>query len=669
MNMKFQKYFWGLFIAVIAGLTSCNTDVEGEYYTLGNVDGELVSFETKQYAVQLPKEESSVTIPVKLVRSNAEKALTVELNTTASHDGIFTMEGGNSISFQPGQQTATFNVIANNLEKEVPYQFAISLDDKAIIDTLFLANSTSETYKTFIPGVEDLDHPEKSTNDTIVIDTVKTNYYVANPVTTMQIRVSREGDWTPWAPWNSEGTGDYTYSDNYFKPGDDPDLPFTYRQSLSNPNLYKLRIEHWGYDVTLILDYDKSTGHVTIPPTFTGATESAYGDVYITDAANYTIMNGGTPKESDYGTFDEEQGIITLKLYYYVSAGYFGNTPEYFYIDGFVRGDYTSSLSYIGVLTNADNEVFAVGNLELGPDATDVKAIVMPQDADADAVADALASGDLEGYDVEAGQIQVPIPEDLTGKLQVIVAVISDGVVKSVSTASFEYYGGGANPWVSLGTGYLVDDLLITSYIENPETRAPFSPKTYAVEILENKDQPGLYRIVDAFKGVLEYLDFDYTSANLEVNATDPNNVYIETQSTGVDDGDGEMFVTTYGNYMLDRYDFETLASYGYFGKLENGVITFPVFSRKNDDGDVTGYHQGIMFQGSSGWYVGPNGAFKIALPGSSLEVAMKKAAAKKSTVKKNAIKVNMLDRKVELKSITKKQKTVKKTKLVVHTF
>lgn len=666
MNMKLKKYFWGLFIAVIAGLTSCNTDVEGEYYPFGNVDGQLISFESGQYAVQIPKEESSVIIPVKLVRSNAEKALTVDLTTTASQDGIFTLEGGNSISFQPGQQTATFNVIANNLEKEVPYGFAISLDDKAVIDTLFLENSTSVTYKTFIPGVEDLENPEESTKDTIVIDTVKTNYYVANPVRTMQISVTREGDWTEWQPWNSEGTATFIYV-NYWEGEDQQD--FVYRQNLITTNRYQFKMSNWGGGIDLFLEYDEATGHVTCPAQFTGYTHSSYGELWVTDRANYKVLQGGTPSEDDYGTFDKEQGIFIIPLAYYVSAGYFGYDPEYLYIDGIERGDYTSSLSYIGVLTNADNEVFAVGNLELGPDATDVKAIVMPYDADADAVADALASGDLEGYDVEAGQIQVPIPEDLTGKLQLIVAVISDGVVKSVSTASFEYYGGGANPWVSLGTGYLVDDLLITSYIENPETRAPFSPKTYAVEILENKDQPGLYRIVDAFKGVLEYLDFDYTSANLEVNATDPNNVYIETQSTGVDDGDGEMFVTTYGNYMLDRYDFETLASYGYFGKLENGVITFPVFSRKNNDGEVTGYHQGIMFQGSSGWYVGPNGAFKIALPGSSLEVAMKKAAAKKSTVKKNAIKVNMLDRKVELKSITKKQKTVKKTKLVVHTF
>jgi hypothetical protein len=75
-----------------------------------------------------------------------------------------------------------------------------------------------------------------------------------------------------------------------------------------------------------------------------------------------------------------------------------------------------------------------------------VKAIVMSQDDDADAVADALASGELEGIDVEAGRIEIPIAEGLEGKLQMIVVVIADGAAQSVATANFEYYGGG-NPW------------------------------------------------------------------------------------------------------------------------------------------------------------------------------------------------------------------------------
>ena len=629
MNMKLKKYFWGLFIAVIAGLTSCNTDVEGEYYPFGNVDGQLISFESGQYAVQIPKEESSVIIPVKLVRSNAEKALTVELATTASQDGIFTLEGGNSISFQPGQQTATFNVIANNLEKEVPYGFAISLDDKAVIDTLFLENSTSVTYKTFIPGVEDLENPEESTKDTIVIDTVKTNYYVANPVRTMQISVTREGDWTEWQPWNSEGTATFIYV-NYWEGEDQQD--FVYRQNLITTNRYQFKMSNWGGGIDLFLEYDEATGHVTCPAQFTGYTHSSYGELWVTDRANYKVLQGGTPSEDDYGTFDKEQGIFVIPLAYYVSAGYFGYDPEYLYIDGIERGDYTSSLSYIGVLTNADNEVFAVGNLELGPDATDVKAIVMPQDADADAVADALASGDLEGYDVEAGQIMVPIPEDFSGKLKLIVAVISDGVVKSVSTAGFEYYGG-SNPWVSLGKGIYTDNLVCTLY--------DVDPITYEVEVFENTSTPGLYKLAYPYGEVYPYNeegDWDTTASyDIEIDATDPDGVVLYEQATGADWGYGMMTIQSVGAYynVVGGYDLAMLKERGYLGTLKDGVITLPIFTRDLADGSTAQY-QGFLGMGGKSYYSGSAGEFKLILPGSSAMNGAKKKLANKKNISKN---------------------------------
>ena len=83
-----------------------------------------------------------------------------------------------------------------------------------------------------------------------------------------------------------------------------------------------------------------------------------------------------------------------------------------------------------------------------------MKAVVVAGDADADAVADAIESGDVAGADVVAGQINVPIGEGLTGALQIVVVSLdAEGKVASTASTKFEYWGGGANPWKSLGKG------------------------------------------------------------------------------------------------------------------------------------------------------------------------------------------------------------------------
>ena len=77
-------------------------------------------------------------------------------------------------------------------------------------------------------------------------------------------------------------------------------------------------------------------------------------------------------------------------------------------LPGGVFSDYSASVVYEGIFTNPAGEVFAMGSLKLGPDATNVKGIVMPANVDANAVADAIAAGELEAADVAAGSFQLP---------------------------------------------------------------------------------------------------------------------------------------------------------------------------------------------------------------------------------------------------------------------
>ena len=457
-------------------------------------------------------------------------------------------------------------------------------------------------------------------------------------------------DWGAWSTWNEEGTVDYYYSKSYFK-GKKLDLPFYYAQNQNNPNLYKFMIEHWGNnDVTLILDYDKSTGHVTIPPTFTGVTDGTYGDVYITDAANYVTMQGGTPTESDYGSFDEELGIITLQLYYYVSAGYFGNEPEYVYIDGYDNNpyDYSAEVSFNDILT-ADGIDFAVGELKLGASATNVKSVVVDEDVDVNAVAESIVQGIMAAISVNDGIIYVPIPEGLSDNPKIVVAVLDEENVVNVAFAKLheeeeEEEEEIDDSWKPLGIGYYTDDFVVPMFTD--ENKYPYPPKTVEVEIEENRETPGLYRVKKAYAGIAASFGVKGGKEDLIIHAENPSAVYFLTSSLGFDLGYGPVSIISYGGD-----DIEYFNSKGYsneviienfpedFGKLENGVITLPLIQAQNQDGSPKTYEDGspyfftgYTYMGNDGYYAGKNGAFNLVLPTAAASVIAKaKVQADKS--------------------------------------
>jgi hypothetical protein len=276
-----------------------------------------------------------------------------------------------------------------------------------------------------------------------------------------------------------------------------------------------------------------------------------------------------------------------------------------------------------GVFTDLAGNVFAQATAELGADATNVKAVVIEADADPEAVADAIVAGELEAYDVTSGIINVPIPEGLSGKLQIVLVVIVDGVAKTICYSPFEYYGGAASPWQSIGIGLYTEDFVGSLF--------GVDPVTYEVEIEENNDTPGLYRMIYPYDGKFPYNeagDWDASATyNVEVNAEDPEGVYILPQSIGIDWGYGPTGIASMGGYYLASGDpYDELKAEGYFGTLVDGVITLPVFERETSDGG-TAIFQGVTIMGTSTYYGCSNGAFKLVLPEAVSSEARARAA------------------------------------------
>lgn len=155
--------------------------------------------------------------------------------------------------------------------------------------------------------------------------------------------------------------------------------------------------------------------------------------------------------------------------------------------------------------------------------------------------------------------------------------------------------------WTEMGKALYTEDLVTACF--------GVSNLTYEVTVEKNDITEGLYRLVNPYDGKYPYNDpGDWDPDNnyyLIINATDPDNVYIPRCDLGFDWSYGMFYAISYGAYyMANGKTLEEAKKLCEFGKMKNGVITFPT--------------KGILFGlPSEGLYYGnSNGKFKVILPG-----------------------------------------------------
>ena len=600
-----NKIFKGVIISLLAatGLVSCSDSFD--YTPAQAPTNAQVYFPTSnQSSYSLDMADAVQTFNVPIQRANAGQAITVNLiSSVAQHASVFTIPS--SVSFADGQTETTIPVSYNPaaLGYDTPDTLNIKIGDA---DLTPYGNSDYK-FVVVIPS------PWRSLGKAIVRDDLIASMFSVDNLmweVEMQENELEPGFYRLVNPYN---TLDYLYNEE----GDFDPSPHYFYIHAEDPDAVYFERTYLGVDW-------------------------GYGDFNVWSIADYFVQGGNDPADVKaagyYGTLKEgvitfpTQGILINLPDYNPTGFYYANAHGLFAIvlPGYSMKDFSSALEFSGIFTNIADEVFAVGNLTLGEDVEVAKAVVVEADADPEAVADAIAAGDLESVDVAAGQIYVPVSEDMRGKLQIVVAVLDGSDVKSVASANFEYYGGGGNPWQSLGQGYLLDNFIITMYLADAATETPWEPQMYEVEIQESTETPGLYRVVNAFAGVAELISVGYTPTPIEVDATNPNTVFIMPQFSGVTDADGDISIATYGGYLLTRYSMSDLNP-GYFGQLEDGVIIFPSFYSS----DKSFTFQGLFIQGTSAYYTGYDATaeqqFAIILPSASAPAkanALKKAKA-----------------------------------------
>ena len=605
--MKSIKNLFGLAMGLALGFAAASCSEGVEYNPAEAVAGGQVFFPSTTTDVTLyDLEEGKGSFTVEVQRAVTKGDLNVEV--TLEQEGDHTpLVAPATVNFKDGEATAKLEIAydSEGMEYEEQVAAVLTISDKA--NTTPYGVSAYE----FAAAIPAPWTPWISTK----ADWVNAGY-----------------DPEAWPLSESESTCTYTYV-NYWA-DNDKGLTIYYRQYMLDPTVGQFKIEHWGADSDFFIEYNTVTHACQVLPQYVTNNDN-YGPVTIADVSHW---QGADYYASYPCTYDPETGKFSLCVAWYVSAGSFGYDPETIQVDGFYIPDYSVSVEFDGVLTDKEQNVFAQIFADWGVDVESVKAYIAQKSDDASAVADALASGDVEGYDVVVGLNKIPVGE-LTGELKVVLAAIAEGEAVGVAEAAFEYYGAGnANPWKSLGMGLFTDDIVITQYQYADDEGNPhrYDPVTYAVEIKENTETPGLYRVMNPYSNsVYPYAEDDCAPEGLylEINATDPAFVYVETQSLGFDWGDGEFaFVSEAARMMEAGYDAETLASHGYGGTLSNGKITFPLLESQNGI-----QYQGVLYFGQQGAYTGRNGAISIVLPEAVTEAAKAKVKAKAAVAKKTS--------------------------------
>ncbi len=621
---KIYSYTKSLAVAAMALLTATACNESYEYVpdneTVGKA-GQVYFDQALPSTIELGIEDSEFEIA--LTRANTDGEITVKLTSTQPEPAIYNVP--ENITFADGVADATLKITVNP-------------DDLVYEDMRELTISVDDTYST---------------------------PYGINSYT---VTVGVPAPWTPWCnnaadfeaaggtaewPLGEVGTGTYTF--NALLSGSQEGVKVDFRQNKLTGEcqfrLVELATSFFPKFTELVMDayWMESQGMyaLRIPMVETGYTNEGEA-VYLFDGASiYQILVG---QEIDWNNADQYSnperistynpltGLFSFnQVWYATAAGNGWRGDETLQMNGFYVPDYSISAVYRGIYTGIDGKVSAVASATLGKDATDVRAIVMPQAMNLQEIVDAMiaeeSSEELPWVAVTGdGTFSVPFdPKAMdTEKLQIAMIAVVEGEAKNVTKVAFEYVAG-EKPWKSLGMGLFTDDIMLTTYFN-------MDAPTYEVEILEHKDNPGLYRLVDPYaKDVHPYgaaleAQMGATMAPagcyLEINAQDPSAVYINQQSLGctINPSHGEIAFCTYPIYAIamGAYDYETAKANGLFGTQENGIITFTKFNDGNG-----GTIQGMLFAGAEPLaYAGTTSGIEIVLP-DAVTPEMSEACAK----------------------------------------
>lgn len=386
-------------------MTACSNDD----YDWATVSGNQVYF-SNELASIVEISSKATTFEVPISRVNSDEAITVPLKAEQEDGSIFTVP--TSVSFNAGEKVA---------------KIEISYDPSKI---------SFGKYETMTLSIAD------------------ENYSTDYGYGTYTFKAGAT-QWSDWAPYNAAGTCTFKYS--VFFSGDDTGLKFYVRHNTIDTNEYQFRVDQCMYGVSMVMDYDESTGIVSVSAQNTGYHHSKYDeDVMFADFDTYLKSLGKENTNKIYGSFDKEQGIIKLPLVYFISQGSFGNGYEYIYLDGFDRKDTTCGIEYSGKFVDPKNKTSLVANVTLGADVTSANVALVPGELTQE-VFNKIKDGSYENLQEikESGEVKFDASELEDGDYTMVVISYYNGEAQNYATATLKYSNGNSatEKWKAIHNG------------------------------------------------------------------------------------------------------------------------------------------------------------------------------------------------------------------------
>ena len=575
--MKTLKYSFGILLSILAIVTFNSCEEEADYTPATAPAGERVYFPSTAGS-QIDITQETETFEISVCRTAAGEAMSVPVVVTADSLANTVFDFPATIEFADSAKTASYTV---SVKEGVVLEFGVYYNVSIAIDESMTTPYGIGTYE-FLVGV-----PE------------------------------------PWSEWEKIGTGTYTLS-GYWA-GTHSELPLYYREYLLNDTDAQFYIPGIAGSMDLTIDLDRQTGICTVLPQY-AATNANYGQVTVTDIPHYPFTNVN-PDDFEPSYYDKENGLITLNLAYVVCTlwnanknGSFGTCTETFQLDGFKQYDYTFDMSYKGQYVDNNGTCNAVISTTKGADVSQYLMTVVAEGTDLNATVSGMLDGTVACDTLtESGFYAYPMTE--SGNYTAIAITFdAEGKAYEAHTEEFEFWlAGQENPWVSLGMATYTEDCL-TTFFDVPN-------ETYPVEVRQNKDNPGLYRIIHPYAAYGADTSKEYF---IEIDATDPEGVYIpNVYGTGLDAGKGKVSITSMAYYYMATQgaSLEDVKDLGYCGIFADNVITFPA---KVLMISMSGYNDGAWYKSNA------NGAFKLDMSNMTpVEAAAAKAPAMRNYVER----------------------------------
>lgn len=559
--MKSFKYSLIAALAFSAALCACSDD--NDYAPGAPVEGNQVYFSDQLSGdVAIPENATSVTVDVNRVVSDDECTVkVVSLVTDAEGtpvEGIFTVPS--SVTFAKGEKVAPL-VIGVDFAKVTPdknYTIALKLEG----DNLTPYGSSE---------------------------------YTAN------------FSYAPWTEWEevSDEDAEYTITGLSSIKGS-YGVTAVKRSSMVNPNVMQYGVAGLftnGIDFIYDVDMDntvevdgKEFPRVTLQTFYSGLHNGGTEEEFIwMDIREWIAEFWGRGWENvdrimelnDFGPsyFNTETGmfyigvaVISTECTPGTSEAY-GVGYEYLQLPGYAS--YELDFSYSGNYVDSNGQEVAVVTGYKSDDVASYKCDVFPGKLGEDEVQAAVevvkSNEDLPSIDTNPMYLTFALEED---GYYTVVGVGYDGNGEEVCTAAYSFEYGtvqGANPWESLGYCQYTDGNLVWLY--------GLPVVTWDVEIQQNTETPGLYRLVNPYSS--EFCPYTKAAYDLggnyylEIHAEKPDQVYFDQQCLGINYGQGPIYTWSIAGMLLSsgRFTLDQIAAAGYCGTNVDGVITFPTGS------------------------------------------------------------------------------------------